>query len=243
MGGFELVKRAFGSVLNNLDSALAISGLLWIGLIALQIIVGPIDPEKFMTMTATPDEVFGAFTTAISMAVVSLWVAVAWHRFVLLGEAPRTVVPAFRVKPILAYLGWSILIVFVLSLVFSVALAVLSPFYAMLSQVVAVSVWQLALSVVLSYAFFRVSPVLPAVAVGNSASLRLAWKRTKPLASDIWGVAVVFTLISVIIPLPAILLGTGLIGVIYTLVSGWVMLMVGVSLLTTIYHETEGAEL
>lgn len=243
MGGFELVQRSFKSVFDNLNVALAISGLPWIALLALQIIIGGSGSTDVGSDTVPQTFAMSVLFLSLLAAFVSLWVAVAWHRFILLGEAPTSLMPPFHGGRIGAYLKVSIIVGLVIGIGFLLLALVLSPLFALLTFTGGVQLISFGLLMLVSYAFYRVCPVFPAAAIGQEEGLGSAWKRTKPIATEIWAVAVIFALIGTVIQLPVIALGAGLLGMLYSLVSGWIMLMVGVSLLTTIYQETEGTRL
>lgn len=240
MGGYDLVRTAFKSVFDNLNGALAVSGLLWIAVIALQLILAPsgmadVTGEDF----AAAPNVGGLLIVSLVTIFVSLWVAVAWHRYMLLDEVPTQIIPKLNGARIGAYLMVSFFVGLVVGTAFIVVFALTSPIIVAASMAGAEQVVMFGLVTVFSYVFYRFGPVFPAAAIGEVETLRSAWIRTKPLGSALWGAAIIFSLLGTVLQAPALLLGSGVVGVVYSLVSGWVLLMVGVSLLTTIHQETE----
>ena len=140
--------------------------------------------------------------TGILYLVAFLWLAVAWHRYILLDEMPTGLLPEFNGSRMLSYFGYSLLIGLVL-----IGLAIVM---GIITGIVGAVIGQLAIVIVLVFYFlmliasYRLSPMLPAAAVGVFAFLGLLWQ----------------------------------------LAAGWVTMVVGVSLLTTIYgHYVEGRPL
>ena len=65
--------------------------------------------ENAGTIAHQPNAGFIFLTVAIFVAVM-LWIAVSWHRFILLEEYPHRLLPPFRSDRILADLGRSLLL-------------------------------------------------------------------------------------------------------------------------------------
>ena len=94
-----------------------------------------------------------------------------------------------------------------------------------------------------SYAFFRLSPVLPAIAVGQDMSFGDALAATRDSGATLFGLAGLMILGSLLLQMPTILSGDpgSVISLVYGIVVGWFATMIGVSLLTTVYgHYVEG---
>jgi hypothetical protein len=58
--------------------------------------------------------VFWLIAAIVSTLFAMLWVAVAWHRYILIEEMPGKVIPALHVDRILAYLARGFLVTIVL---------------------------------------------------------------------------------------------------------------------------------
>jgi hypothetical protein len=123
-------------------------------------------------------EVFGPPTLSL---IAGSSIAVAWHRFVLLGEAPADRVYARVDKRILRYLGLAALS----SL--SIVAVMLPPFYGWEADAardgIGSFLWRLLIAafgaVVMFVASVRISPLLPALAIGRSdIGLRTVWRAT-----------------------------------------------------------------
>ena len=86
---------------------------------------------------------------------------------------------------------------------------------------------------------YRLAPMFPSAAIGQSVGVSQAWAATSGASGTIIVLAVVSAIASVVIDLPAELLArlpVGMwLGFIWVGITGWVKLMVGVSILTTLY--------
>ncbi|MEP2716417.1 hypothetical protein [Pseudophaeobacter sp.] len=171
----------------------------------------------------------------LAMAVVGVWVAVAWHRYVLLEEASGPV-PPFHGGRMLAYFITAVLIGLGVAIVAGV-IGGLASFIAVFS-VPLFSLVVFAVVVCAIWAFYRLSPLLPAAALNEKLSVKEAWAATAPISGAVLmavlilalsAVAIGFVAVLVLFPV-SILLGMAVIGVLQ-----WAYTMVGISILTTIY--------
>lgn len=87
------------------------------------------------------------------------------------------------------------------------------------------------------WGFYRLSPTLPAIALDQPIEVREAWKVTKPYSLTIFGMVVMMSLISASFDgivdsfqhsLPLVFLAVDVF-------HAWVVLMTGISVLTSIY--------
>lgn len=172
----------------------------------------------------------------IAAVLASLWIAVAWHRYVLLGEAPAGWLPPWPGPAVSGYLWRSVLLGLTVGLAavpVAVLSAVLLPPVAMLALTVGVA----------SFIFFRLSPILPAIALGKPLGFRAAWQATAGAAGTIAGLAGLMILGSLALQIPTMLSGdpNSLLSLVYSVVVGWFAMMIGITLLTTVYgHCVEG---
>ncbi|AJE44950.1 hypothetical protein [Celeribacter indicus] len=240
MTGFQLLQHATERVFHNIYEALAVSGLIWIGILIVQIaIFSGVDLDGIASgevTTVSGRTMFLLLLTNVATAVGSSWIAVEWHRFALEGWRPTSAFPRWSGSRVFVYLfvfvGIALLIglfigvfFFLLALLFGQALAMLGGLF-----VTAI------IGLPALYGFFRVSPVLPAIAIGEKLRFQEAWQATKPFGGAILQVSVLGILALAVVQIPSVLLGGGLVGLLYELVAGWVVLMVNVSLLSSIYE-------
>jgi hypothetical protein len=247
--GIDIFVHAVRLVLGDWRNAVRISGLLYliyaIPSLILQLLFPPL-PE-----TASAADVAAALATApvglliaIFALVAFVWIAVAWHRYVLLDEMPAGQFPEFNGSRLVSYavysLGIGLLAVIAAILVGIVAGLVVAivPPLAFLAALVA-----LAAALIVGYRF---AALLPASAVGKPLTFGAAWEATKGANRDIIVLAMVSVIAAFIIDLPALIFAFagpvgGFLALIWTLGTGWVKMLVGVSILTTLYgHFVEG---
>ena len=67
-----------------------------------------------------------------------------------------------------------------------------------------------------------------------------AWLMTMEHKKTIFQVAVLSILATLVLQVPSLLMGSGIVGLVYGLATGWITLMVGVSLLSSIYELCKG---
>ena len=198
-----------------------------------------------------PDQLGEFYTGILGFLLLSMiftiWVIVAWHRFILLEEDPTGFVTPFNGDRILAYLG-QILKLFLVGFLISL------PFGAVFGLVLAVSPSTLiaglfVLSAVffawLVLVFYRLSITLPASAIGRPISLREAWRATE----GTWWVLFVLVLLAGLTQMliqfvVSLLLVVPLLGFAVNLLISFAIGMLNASILTTLYgHYIEGRDL
>ncbi len=180
------------------------------------------------------------FLGGLVWGLITLWIFVAWHRFVLLEEYPKGWVPPLHFDRMLGYFGRGFMII-VLIAVIGLAASLISALLGPLGVVVMIAVW-----IFLIVLFYRLSVVLPAVAIGRPMSFGDAWRATEGSTGAILllvvimaivqlGLQVVFGVAISILPILGIA-----VQVIVTLIFS----LINVSILTTLYgHYIEGRAL
>ncbi len=246
MKAWQLFVHSVRLIVNNFESALRISGVLYLVQAITQIyLFQNMDTEVLPDGTEMPvmalADSFAFLLLSIFSVIASLWIAVAWHRFVLKEEYPSGWIPKWHGSNMLGYLGRSILIsllimvgCFAISLPLGL-LVILLPFLmpAVPIAMILFVVWLL----------FRMSTALPSAALGKTVSLKDAWSETAPHSPVILQLSAITVVAFLIIMTPSLLAAESesVIGLIYDLVIGWMVTMVGISTLTTVYgHVVEG---
>lgn len=177
--------------------------------------------------------------------ILMAWVAVSWHRYVLLEEEPAGWFPPLPptlwsyIKAVILLVLLGILVGIAVSLALTLGSALLLPVLSGVSEVVAAAILGMIgipLGLFIAVAYFRVATILPARAVGDDLSVGEAWDKTRPWAWTLLGVLFVLAalqfLISLILQLAA---GFGVAQVIGGVVVSFASILINVSLLTTIY--------
>lgn len=261
MLGWRLFVRALTLLIDNIGVALRVSlvpyalvvaATLWLvssyGVEGLTsggaVTFDPANPDAAMPESGL---VFGTFLVSALSVIVTLWIAVGWHRFVLLDERPAGVMPRFHGGRVLAYLGWSILIgllvalvAFAVSMLFGVVLITLVPGGLAGLLLGAASLF---VSMIL---FYRLAVKLPAVAIGREMTFGEAWAATRGHSGTVVVLALLTVAFSILLQVPTMLDGGGVGGfgavtVLYQLVVQWFATLLGVGTLTALYgHLVEG---
>lgn len=244
MQGWTIFTHSMRMVFANLAVAFRISLMLYL----VQVAAGVYFSGKFgntllMLQSGTgiphiPPGFWPTFALLLAVNLItSLWIAVSWHRYILLEENNGAVLPAFKGPQIMAYFGKSILLGLLLALVFIAT----SMIAGMILGGVAGEVGLLASSLVAFgvsiYLSYRIGLALPAAAIDRSMTFGESWNATTPAAAAIFQLAVIAIGFIVLIQLPQMFNAdlNSVINLVYTYVMGWIIMMVGVSVLTTLF--------
>lgn len=253
MKGWQIFVHSVRLVFSNLDAALRISLLLYVIYAAAQfwlLTIMPTQPmgagSAEMAQMMSPAVALASLGSVLVTMAVSIWIAVAWHRYVLLEEVPRGWVPAFHGGLMLGYLGRSILlgiIVIAIAVVMGSIFGVVAAGLGLPGIAVAGGVLSLAAGI---FVFYRLCPILPAGASAQPISLGRAWSATQATGGAVIVLVILTLLASFILGIPNYVSGdpNSTLSIIYSLVVGWIMMLVGISVLTTFYgHYVEGREI
>lgn len=258
---WNIVQHAFRMVFGNLSQALKVS-LVPFGLLVLfGFIVFSVSgvPLSGFGTEATYDAISRSPALSLLLLLclsafaffVMGWVAVSWHRFILLEEY-TTLIPASRGRPIWTYVWRSFVLGFLVSLIALPLLFIVGLFIgpAAAAGVSGFSFFALVMGfivgIVLTYFWFRWAVILPSTAVGKPMGLSEAWSQTAAISSTIFQTAVIVTALKIAASTLVSLFYVALPLVAFAcdLVVNWATLMVGVSILTTLYgHVVEGRPL
>lgn len=247
MKGWEIFVHSVRLVFSNIEAAFklsllpyALSGLAFVLLGAkATAVMRDGSPEAMM---AAPGGLWlGYMVYLVISVIVALWVAVSWHRYVLLEEYPTGWFPTFHGTAIMGYFGRGFLVGLLIVGVVVVAMLVLGLVLGWLGETGVIMVGVIAFAVA-SYLFYRLCPVLPSAAINRDMAFGDAWRATAGNDGTIAVLVVLLILSSVVVQLPNQIGGAdSVIGIIYSLVVGWFMMLIGVSVLTTFYgHFVEG---
>lgn len=230
MTGLQIIISAITDVRRNFYEALAVSGLLWISVMALQVVIlGGIPAD------ATAEDVMREHSGSLAFLnlvtfFVSVWIAVAWHRFILLGERPKGALPRVHLSQMLGYLWMTIQIMLVAGVVGMVVglvgVLIVGP----------TSILILMVLVPVIYVFYRISPMLPTAALGQRLSMADAWKSTQSIQGPVFSAGLFATVGGFFITAIGAAMPGFLLGLLGSLITGWLVVIVGVSVVSTIYR-------
>ncbi|WP_323784160.1 hypothetical protein [Leisingera sp.] len=190
---------------------------------------------------------FGLTLLVVFLVIIAvqIWVFVSWHRFVLLEEYPSGLLPAFRGDRILAYVGKSLLIALVgmaIMIPAGVAAALLSSIAGQGAAIVIIPAY-IVLVLFLLVTIYRLTPALPAAAIGHSLKLREAWQKTRGTTGAIILLVLLIGLMQLLLQLVASLSMAVFapLGVVFLILVSLITTLVNVSVITTFYgHYVEG---
>ncbi len=259
MQGLQIFIHAVRQVFGNFSAAVRISGLLTVLQIALVFVLGvqviySADGGRAMMMAGTFP--WGRVVLYLLLSTIAgLWIAVAWHRYVLREEDSGAVIPAWHGDRIWAYFAKGFLIgLAVVAVAFVTALIIGLVTAAMFGgrqlSLGAVPVYGIIVGLLMAwpviYVFYRLSPALPAAALGEPLGLGDAWRKMAGKGGTIFVLALISIVASIIVGSgPIYLLGlTGVPAFIWVVIVQWLSVMVGISVMTTLYgHYVEGRAL
>jgi len=243
MLGWTIFRKSVLHVFSNFGEAIKIGGsimllthILIIGVIYLAI-------SKFVPQGMYGKDwiVFLGLPTAIGLTIVQglsfFWIAISWHRFLLLNETTSGLLPKWSNHLLLAYFRKSFLI---FALMILIALLMAIPIYILANMGVLTGITGIlggALMVMpVAYLGMRISAILPAIAIGKSISVSAMMGVTRPYRGAIALLAFLSLLVN---GLPSYLIdnisrGT-MAQTILTLIFSWLQVMLSISILTTLY--------
>ncbi len=231
---FALLRHAIRLVLTNWRDALKISAVLYL----MQAGFGAVVALGVHPTAGDPGASFVIIAAAIIQGIINIWIAVAWHRFVLLDETPNNYVPMFNASRVLGYLGGSLLIGLVAAGVALVGLVVIGIFAVIHATIIAIPL-AIVLMLVLIPIGYRLGMVLPAASVDHRLSLREAWAATRGTTWLILRLALIIVVAVLVLDSPVFLVGgirnPNIAVEIWLTIVSWFILLVGVALLTTMY--------
>jgi hypothetical protein len=251
MKGWHIFLHSLQQVTGNLSGAIKVSAVPYlIQFIAMGLIMGfggnAFDPEA-MAEAGGPDGGFFLKVGIVALVAVftSLWIAVAWHRYVLLGEEAPGYVPTLKSDRMWAYFVRSLGILLVLlaaSIVMVIPAGILVGLTANVNGPSIVGgLIPIVVMIPVFVVLYRVSGSLPGAALGNDVDFWAGWKATKGANLDILVLILVAFGFSIVLNLFGLV---PVIGIAIQFLGGWLMIMIGASILTTIYgHYIEGRDL
>lgn len=254
----NLLTHAFRMVFGNLGAALRISVGPVLIIVAVTALFYVVADEPFgTTVTSETMENFPwgmFFLTFVVSAACLLWVATAWHRYILLEEHPG-MLPAFNGARILDYLGRGVLlfamlfvILFIIALVAGFVLATFLGDGNMTEEggFFVGLVFALVVYIPMLFLYYRLCAVLPAAAVGKSLGFKQAFSATAPGSTMLLAMGIFWTVAGFVGAwvIEFVVVAVPIIGFVLWIVFNWVVAMVNLSIMSTIYgHYVEGREL
>lgn len=257
MLGLRILLHALKQIFGNFRAALQISGLICAVQFGCSYFIFGASRLDFSLPLAASDLLSGVIMIVIWGAGF-VWMAVAWHRYVLLNEKQNSVIPQLRIKNMGSYFMRSLLIGLVLIIVVLVlggigllCNAIFAAVFpsAVTGWVYGAMLYPLALNLVSSMLFFSLSPILVAGALGKEMSFAEAQSAFSGKLASLFVLAFVVGISSwiggaIVSDVVAHLADVPGAAIIVEAIYYWVSAMAGISILTTLYgHFTEKREL
>lgn len=178
------------------------------------------------------------FLLILFAIVLTGWVAVSWHRYVLLEEYAGKM-PRFSRREVAPYLWKSFFLICILFVcMFPLALvgSMLGPIFG--SR--AAGLIDISLLFVGPYLWFRFGLELPATALGKPIGFRASWGETRKLNATIWGASAMFVCLCIILQIgPLMFLSPSpyvqLVQLFGAVLLNVLLMLVSLSILTTLY--------
>ena len=244
MKSWQIFAHSVRQIFGNAVGVLRVSGFLFLVRTAVYGILA--------VVVAGGDSVAKAVVAGLMVLLVetgtSLWIAVGWHRYILLNEQP-SVVPQLWLNRILAYLGGGVvigLIMIVPTLVIAwitlalanVSIVGPSDLFSWSFQIKAVLI-SAAVYIPVGAIALRLSTVMPGVALREGRELFDGWNATKDQISTFLVVSALGTAAYFSLDLAANYLlaitGSAVVVAVSDAIFQWLAMMVGFSILTTLY--------
>lgn len=247
MKGLDIFLHSLKQVLGNLPGAIKVSALPY----AVQVIVTFLltRPDRMAAMMHDPmammqggPSMIARLLSMIVLIVTSVWMAVAWHRFILKNEVPAGFVPTFDQNRLIAYFLRAVLIGLVclglgIVLGFIAGLVAAAVAYVTGAIFISMLIFMLLVYFPIFVVGYRLATALPATAIDQETSFTAGWEATQGQNETFIGLG----LISVAAMFASATVGLYVLGgmmplfILWTIAFNWLASMVGLSILTTLY--------
>lgn len=248
----RLFLHAFRTIFGNLREALVISVVPFGALFLLLILFGQTFETSF-TQEPSGGVLFGIFVFVIAFIVAFGFVASSWHRFVLFEETPKILgSPAQRRAVPYIWKGillglWLLLFYIPITIVLGLVLVPVAGAANETGFGLLAIALDIVIGGVMGAIFFMYAMVLPASALEKHMTFKESRLATSRLGINLLWLGVLIaafnTLMNVALGL-VLVAGGGVIGSVLSLAIQWLVMMIGISILTTLYgHLVEGRDL
>lgn len=236
MKGVQIFMHSVRQVMNNLPAAIRISGVLYLVQVGVGLAVGRGMLAAEMPM-AGGGLGLGALVALIVSLITSIWIAVAWHRYVLLAELPAGPVPPFMGERVGSYFVKSILIGLLLMVLMMILGGFGMPLIAGGGGLLTMLLFSFLIQIPMIFLGLRLATALPGTALGAKHTFLAGWAATASEWMPILQLAVIMALGILAFNLIGFFVFGGSIWMaqLWQLLAGWPITMVGLSVLTTLY--------
>ncbi len=239
MKGVQIFSHSVRQVMDNLGPALKVSGVLYLVQVVISGALGYALAGSGMGMMGGGMGL-GVVLVLVVTLITSIWIAVAWHRYVLLGEEPAGYVPPFMGERMGSYFIKSLmigLVLLVLNMILGMVIMGLFGRLLMGNVVIAMFLMAIMVLVPMIYLGLRLSAALPGTALDQNPPLLAGWEATAGEWRPLLQLAVIMALAIWVVNLISWLVfgGYGVMAQLWQVIASWPVTMVGLSILTTLY--------
>ena len=250
-----IFKKSVAVVSNNLAVAFRISGAIFVVAVfasaALNVFltgdltVGPTEiktikndsgQDQLMALNFSSQKILALMGGNFIFFIAMSWIAIAWHRYILLEETSNQLFPSWNPSRIIWYSVKTLVMVFTIAFIIIIPFALVTTILNGVGLIVILPFINILLFMSFYYIFFRAGLILPAVALDAKMSIRQSFDATKHLSNEIWGLStIVIAMVLFVGIVSGALAPNNFIGVLIISIFQWVVVMVSASLLTTLY--------
>ena len=180
MKGVQIFSHSLRQVMDNLGPALKVSGVLYLVQVLITMALGYAMASRGMGMMGGGMGLGVVLVLVVSL-ITGIWIAVAWHRYVLLGEIPAGVVPPFMAERMGQYFIKSLLIGLVLMVLGMILMMIVGGLFGRLMMggpVIAMLLVAVMVQVPMIFLGLRMAAALPGTALGQNPPLMAGWQAT-----------------------------------------------------------------
>jgi len=252
---WKIFKKSVLIVLDNLKEAFRVSGAIFVAAVfassALNVFltgdltIGAPDiqavkdtngQDQLVALNFSSQKITALMGGNLIFFIAMSWIAIAWHRFILIEESINYIFPIWDNSRIIKYSIKTIAIVTSVIFILIIPFSMINIFINSLGLVLILPAVNILLFISFYYLFFRAGLVLPSIALDKTMSIKQSFFETKTMSKEIWGLAViVIVMILGIGVISGILAPNNIIGVLVTSLFQWIVVMVSASLMTTLY--------
>ena len=239
MKGVQIFSHSLRQVMDNLGPALKVSGVLYLVQVGITMLLGYAMASAGMGMMGGGMGL-GVVLVLVVTLIIGIWIAGAWHRYVLLGEEPVGYVPPFMGERMGQYFIKSLLIglvLLVLGMILGMIVGTLFGRLMMDGPLMAMLLMAVLVQLPLIFLGLRMAAALPGTALGENPPFLAGWQATAGEWRPLLQLSVIMALALWAVNLISwfVFGGYGLMANIWQLIAGWPVTMVGLSILTTLY--------
>jgi len=222
---WQIIRTSLNFIINNFAVALRVTILPYTAYFAFLLVV---DTSEFAQQSR-----FSSLAGVLAALFFGAWMAVGWHRYILIGDTPKSWMPGLHGQILRGYMVKLFLLAVVL--IFSAVPFILFAFSFMQSVPIITNLSFVLIPFVVGLFFFRFGLVLPATALDQPLSFGKSWRATQEINGAVLVTIVFVTVFNGVLASIGAAMPFGPVSILWAFAAGWVQAMLGLSILTTLY--------